>query len=155
MGAGRLGRTVELLRQRSKARLAVICGSNEGLYRELEERYGDELILLHTTSDMDLWIHACDAFFTKPGGLSSTEAAVAGVPLVHLPPIPGCETVNARYFSQRGMSYLFDEGELDDLLARLSDPEQRRAMAESQSRGVNPRSAEEICDLAHRLVEGA
>ena len=153
MGAGQLGRTVELLRERSEARLAVICGSNDGLYRELEERYGGDLLLLHTTRRMDLWLRACDAFFTKPGGLSSTEAAVAGVPLVHLPPIPGCETINARYFEARGMSRIFDEGALDDLLAQLADPARRQEMARCQRRGVNARSAQDIRDLAYRLVE--
>lgn len=153
MGAGQLGRTVELLRERSEARLAVICGSNDGLYRELEERYGGQVLLLHTTRRMDLWLRACDAFFTKPGGLSSTEAAVAGVPLVHLPPIPGCETINARYFEARGMSRIFDEGALDDLLAQLADPARRQEMARCQRRGVNARSAQDIRDLACRLVE--
>ena len=35
------------------------------------------------------YMAACDVFITKPGGLSSTEAAVAGIPLIHISPIPG------------------------------------------------------------------
>ena len=47
---------------------------------------------------------AADVLFTKPGGLSSTEAAVRRVPLVHTDPIPGCETKNRAFFVSRGMS---------------------------------------------------
>lgn len=35
---------------------------------------------------------AADVLFTKPGGLTTTEAAVKGIPIVHTRPIPGCET---------------------------------------------------------------
>jgi hypothetical protein len=31
----------------------------------------------------------CDVLLTKTGGISSTEAAVKGIPMVHTPPIPG------------------------------------------------------------------
>lgn len=37
-------------------------------------------------------------------GLSSTEAAASGVPLIHISPIPGCETRNMDFFAENGMS---------------------------------------------------
>ena len=43
---------------------------------------------------------ACDVLFTKPGGLTSTEGAVAGIPMVHTEPIPGCETANRKFFGR-------------------------------------------------------
>ncbi len=156
MGAGRLGEAVAQLRARSRARLAVVCGSNDSLRRELERQYGTELILMGSTRRMDLWLRACDIYFTKPGGLSSTEAAVAGVPLVHLPPIPGCETRNAAYFQSRGMSALFPATgpELSALLERLEDPAERERMISCQREGVSARSAERIGALIHRMVDG-
>ena len=44
-------------------------------------------------------------FLPKPGGLTSTEAAVTGVPMIHTAPIPGCETVNRKFFMKAGMSW--------------------------------------------------
>ena len=32
-----------------------------------------------------------DRIYTKPGGLTSTEALVKNIPIVHTAPIPGCE----------------------------------------------------------------
>ena len=155
MGAGRLRETVAQLRRHAPARLAVVCGSNGSLRRELERQYGAELILMGSTKHMDLWLRACDVYFTKPGGLSSTEAAVAGVPLVHLAPIPGCETKNAAYYAGRGMSALWpaSQQEQEALLEKLTDPAGRREMAQRQRQGVSARSAEQICELAHRMVE--
>lgn len=47
---------------------------------------------------------AADVLFTKPGGLTTTEAAVKGIPIVHTRPIPGCETKNLAFYTERGLS---------------------------------------------------
>lgn len=47
---------------------------------------------------------ACDVIFTKPGGLTSTEALVKRIPIVHTAPIPGCETANRNFFVKRHLS---------------------------------------------------
>ncbi|MCD7834124.1 MAG: hypothetical protein LUH00_09075 [Lachnospiraceae bacterium] len=47
---------------------------------------------------------ASDILSAKPDGLISTEAAVAGIPLIHVSPIPGCETKNRAFFAGHGMS---------------------------------------------------
>ena len=57
------------------------------------------------TDNVQLYMDACDVLLTKPGGLSSTEAAVKNVPMVHTDPIPGCETKNAQFFMDRGDVY--------------------------------------------------
>ena len=54
--------------------------------------------IIGSTDQMATYMRACDVLYSKPGGLSSTEAAVIGIPLIHLTPIPGCETRN-RIFS--------------------------------------------------------
>ena len=41
---------------------------------------------------------ACDVIYTKPGGLTSTEALVKNIPIVHTAPIPGCEAANVAFF---------------------------------------------------------
>lgn len=84
-------------------RLIVICGSNQPLYRRLKERYGERLLLVQHTSQMADYMKACELLISKPGGLSSTEAAVSCTPLIHINPIPGCESKNMEYFSSRGM----------------------------------------------------
>ncbi len=148
MGAGVLKKAVKRLyaQWRGRARLIVICGTNDKLYKALEKRYGgdDSVVLLHSTRQMPLYLRACDLYLTKPGGLSSTEAAVAGVALAHLSPIPGCETRNARFFARLGLSIPTDRLEDFDALA----PEVIRRQGEA----IAPNAAERIVALAQRLL---
>ena len=51
-------------------------------------------------------MHACDLLVTKPGGLTSSEALAAGIPMALFDPIPGQEEDNARYLTGRGSAVL-------------------------------------------------
>ena len=90
----------------NRDRIAVLTGRNEKLKRDLEKRWADfpGILTVGFTRDVHLWMKAADVTVTKAGGLSSTEAAAAGVPIVHMMTIPGCETKNAAFFSARSMS---------------------------------------------------
>ncbi len=108
MGGGKMAALVTELMQRTDntVRIAALCGNNEALAKKLNKRFGEEarLRVVGYTDQAALWMRACDVLLTKPGGLSSTEAAVSGVPLVLSAPIPGCETCNAAYFERHGMA---------------------------------------------------
>ncbi len=110
VGAGHLPRTVEALLwcigRRKDYSVVVICGSNKKLFRKIKRRYrkNDRVVVLKSTDRMADYMKACEIIFSKPGGLSSTEAVTAGVPLVHIAPIPGCETKNRSYFAKRKIS---------------------------------------------------
>ena len=93
---------------------------------------------------------AADMVFTKPGGLTSTEAAVKNVLLVHTPPIPGCETINAAFFSSRGMSVCAGANASPDAIAETAyalwlDKDAQQAMLQAQRDNIHPDSADEIC----------
>ncbi|MDD6032311.1 MAG: glycosyl transferase, partial [Oscillospiraceae bacterium] len=79
--------------------VCVLGGNNEKMKASLRSRFGREgrVRVLDFTDRVALYMDACDMLFTKPGGLTSTEAAVKNVPLIHTAPIPGCETINARF----------------------------------------------------------
>ena len=48
------------------------------------------------------YMHAADVLVTKPGGLSTSEALVAQVPMVLCKPLPGQEERNARLLIESG-----------------------------------------------------
>lgn len=150
MGAGVLKRSVrELYRQYGEkdVRLIVICGTNRRLYHSLERKYGHSVTVLQSTKEIELYLRACDLYLTKPGGLSITEGAVAGVPLAVLHPIPGCETKNARFFTCRHLALSQEElGELEYL-----GPWEE--MTRRQKAEIPHDAAQRVCDLAHRLAE--
>ena len=160
MGGGSIGRAVAALSEaasrRDDTQLLVVCGSNAELFDELHRAAMPNVTPLGYTKDMAAYMRAADLFVTKPGGLSSTEAAVCGAALIHTAAIPGCETYNAEYFSSHGMSRLCDATPeaLSAALDLLDDSAARERMRERQRRFVNPYAAADICALAERLSGG-
>ena len=152
MGFGHVEDMVRLLRNRmpDEARIVVLGGNNERLKASLRHAFeSDRRIEVHDfTTRADLYMDACDVMLTKPGGLTSTEAAVKNVPLVHTDPIPGCETDNLSFFTHFGMSVSGkDLPETANAAIRLlTRPDLQRAMAEAQRRNTNARAASDIVE---------
>lgn len=132
-------------------RIFVLGGSNEPLKRELRQKFGADprIKVLDFTDQVPAYMGACDVLFTKPGGLTSTEAAARNVPLIHTAPIPGCETINAAFFSSRGMSFCAkDESEAVACAKRLlADQEACEKMKAAQRREIHADAGDRICDF--------
>lgn len=109
MGFGRIRQTAKAVVKKygDGIELAIVCGYNEKLQGELSSLAAENpgVHVIGYTGEVSLLMDACDVLFTKPGGLSSTEAAIKNIPIVHTNPIPGCETCNAEFFSSRNMSF--------------------------------------------------
>ena len=101
---------------------------------------------------MAQYMAVCEAVITKPGGLSSTEAAVSNSRLIHISPIPGCESKNARFFSKNGCSIYVRSvnKELLPAIKRLQDDTFYTAMRENQNHCINKYAARDICQLLER-----
>lgn len=149
MGYGNLEEiTDSILRQAPDAHPILLGGSNAAMKRRLRERYAAETAtVLDFTTQVPLYMDACDLVFTKPGGLTSTEAAAKNTALIHTKAIPGCETENARFFSEYGMSLTGPD--TDELVGRAvalaHDRPAQEEMFRCQRRHINPRAAEDIC----------
>lgn len=159
MGSGNLIKTVRYILEWRKLRNKsvtpiIVCGSNERLKSRMEKEFSDSCIIVGFTDKMALYMKASEIFMTKPGGLSSTEAANAGVPIIHITPIPGCESKNMSYFGSRGMSISAKctKKSVADSLDYLEKPENRDKMLICQKKYLNSKAASDICDLAGRLV---
>lgn len=158
IGAGKIGLTVQILenylRSNKAFLLIVLCGNNNKLYRHLHDIYlhNTQILLLKSTPLMAEYMHACEVFISKPGGLSSTEAAVSGTPLIHITPIPGCETHNADFFEKHGMSIFVNdpESQLIPALDSLRDGTVLRQMKLAQCKYINRRAAALLCDFIVR-----
>lgn len=155
MGAGNIELAIDACLEASaeNERVVVICGSNSRLYDSLSASHGSRIILVGQTDHMAYYLRASRVYLSKPGGLSSTEAAVSGIPLIHLPPIPGCETHNAQYFSSRGMSVTCRENaaSIASALDILRDDSARAGMIAAQRANIPKSSAADIADLAQSL----
>jgi processive 1,2-diacylglycerol beta-glucosyltransferase len=80
----------------------VLCGRNEGLRRELAAV--PEAIALGWRTDVHLLLQVADVLVHNAGGLSFTEAVVAGLPAITYRPIPGHGRANAAVLEQYGLA---------------------------------------------------
>lgn len=158
MGAGHLRSfTKKMTKHIGDAELVVICGRNDNLRRALEKRFGNEphVHIIGFTTEVPLYMAACDVLFTKPGGLTSSEALVCKAPLVHTAPIPGCESDNFKFFAQNGLSMPAKHGkkllQYGKQLAEESEKQQH--MRNCQERCAKPDAALNILRLIEEYSE--
>ncbi|MGN1122641.1 MAG: UDP-N-acetylglucosamine 2-epimerase, partial [Eubacteriales bacterium] len=131
----------------------VLTGHNKDMKARLEAKYdAKRLRAFGFTDKVNLFMNAADAMITKPGGLSSTEAAVACVPTVHLISVPGCEQRNAAFFAARGLSLVADSPQNAARLAvsLANDCEAAQQMRKRQHEHINPHAAE---DIARKVMQ--
>ena len=151
MGFGHLDGLIRMLliRAPQTAQLVVMGGNNEALKTQLRREFaGDRVTVLDFTDRVSDYMDAADVLFTKPGGLTTTEAAVKTIALVHTAPIPGVETANVEFFRKNGLAVTGDT--LEELMHNampLLESEQTRAeMRARQSAVIHRRTDLEICD---------
>lgn len=142
--------TEELLRCAPQMQVVILGGNNESAKAELRKTFGGygNVRVEDFTREVPLYMDACDVLFTKPGGLTSTEAAVKQIPILHTAPIPGCETENLQFFSELGLSLAEADVQAaaQAAAALCADPQACREMAERQAREINARAAEYIAE---------
>lgn len=157
IGAGSMARVLRKIKRWLNGRedwiCIAVCGNNYRLYRKLKEKYGgdQQYIILGKTNCMERYMEISDLFLSKPGGLSSTEAAVLGVPLFHIPPIPGCESKNLRFFAKRGMSFNGMEKNLSRQEDLLENDEVLERLRANQKKYCKMNAAETICDFLENI----
>ena len=150
MGCGPIESVLEELKEPAKGppTVSVVCGNNSRLYRRLSERYraNDSIRVYGQCEDIPLLMDSAELYLTKPGGLSVTEAAAKGLPMVLVDLVAGCEAHNLSLFtSSRGAVSGETASELARLcLSLLADPDKRERMSGSLKRLVQIRSAEAV-----------
>ena len=134
----------------------IICGNNKKRMRSLRLQFhkNPNVHIIGFTRHVAEYMAAADVLFTKPGGLSSTEAAVRRVPLVHTDPIPGCETKNRAFFVSHGMSVTgAHQKELAEAGISLAHDDARQiAMRDAQRKNSHPQAGTSITHLLKKLV---
>ncbi len=157
MGAGKLNKLLSRLLKKTEASAVIICGNNKKMEEKLTRKYKHEsrVRVVGFTEQIPLYMRACDLLFSKPGGLSSTEALACAIPIVHTAAIPGCESDNIRWFGEKGLSRPAPKiGEQLRLGASLlADSEARTAMAERQTEAFRSHASEAIVRLLESMLQ--
>ncbi len=82
----------------------VIVGKNKGLERRViaaAEHTAYPLRVFGFVNNVFDYMHASDVLLSKPGGLTSSEALAAEIPMILVKPLPGQEERNTRYLVTR------------------------------------------------------
>ncbi len=85
--------------------LIVLTGKNERLLKDLNElasKYKGRLFPLGFTNSVERVMAVCDLAIIKPGGLSTAECLVMGLPMLLISTVPGQEERNATYLLENG-----------------------------------------------------
>lgn len=135
---------------RRHVQLALICGSNDAarfqLEKELEQSPTPNIRITGFIDNIHEWMASADLLVTKPGGLTTSEAAAAGLPMLLYKPIPGQEEDNAAVLERAGLAVIASkERKLRDQLLELV--ENRTALSAMRAKARRFRS--------HRSVEQA
>jgi processive 1,2-diacylglycerol beta-glucosyltransferase len=101
----------------------IVVGKNPSLERRLREvaqRLHHRVKIVGFIQNVYDYMRAADVLVSKPGGLTSSEALVTGLPIIMLRPLPGQEERNTRYLEERGVGIRVERSrELTRALERL------------------------------------
>jgi len=157
MGCGPIA---ELLQKLSAVRngdweITVVCGRNERLYRKLLKRYGKEkhIHIKGYVQNMASMMEQADLYLTKPGGISVSEAAVKGLPMLLVDAVAGCEEYNRRYFvAQGGAKTAESPEELTRICTSLMEDEESLCDMRKHLEGLRKLTSSQI--IFETLKEG-
>jgi processive 1,2-diacylglycerol beta-glucosyltransferase len=104
---GPVEQTFGLLQElRDVATVVAICGHSEHARKRLQAMVPNaarnDMRVIGFTSEMHAWMAAADLIVGKPGGLTSSEARAAGLPMVAIHAIPGQEERNLAHLLEWG-----------------------------------------------------
>ncbi len=127
--------------------LVVICGHNKKLYEDMQELTNRENFrAVGYTKQMPLYMDAAELIITKPGGLSSTEAAAKRLPMFFINAVGGCEGRNLEFYLKNGLAYGADDVKelVKIVLAKLETPGELDRMRMALEKNFPHHGAKEI-----------
>lgn len=158
MGFGDMERLiVELSKSITESdRIICVCGQNRELEIALSKQFADvqQVKILGYTDQIAILMDCCDVLLSKPGGITSTEAIIRNIPLIHTAPIPGLEDKNGQFFHARNMSYYTTDTQKQvEIAIRLcNDLPFREKMLKSQRENANNRTCDMIVNILMEMV---
>ncbi len=153
LGMGPIERMLSALSpMRNRIGAVVLAGHNPRLIRKLdglERELGFPIRVVDFVDNVQDYMHACDILLTKPGGLSSAEALVAGIPMVLYHPLPGQEERNASFLLEHGAARKArSTREVTAIVERLLDDARAgRELRTAAHRLARPQAASDAADI--------
>jgi processive 1,2-diacylglycerol beta-glucosyltransferase len=147
-GVGDVVATVEAIGRSGEFHPITVCGRDDNLRAELEQRgYGT---VIGWTDQMPALMTAADALVENAGGLTCMEAFAVGLPVITFKPIAGHGKDNAEMMARAGVNcYARDADELHAMLREVTRPgPERDALVDTARRLFVADPADDVEELA-------
>jgi processive 1,2-diacylglycerol beta-glucosyltransferase len=130
-----------------EVQIVVVAGGDERVRARLV-RAPAGIRVLGYTERMHEWMRAADLLVSKPGGLTTSEALVCGLPMVVVHPIPGHEARNSDWLLEHGAAIRVNHPRLlaHRVAGLLAEPRRLTRMRQAAAALGRPRAAEIIAD---------
>ena len=161
MGPTRMDRiAAELCATGAEMHVVAVTGHDRRARRRLARVSGHGRASIHVEGwidDIASLMRSADLLVTKPGGVTSAEAALCGVPCVLFDPIPGPEERNAAHLADQGAALLVSGAPATAaaVTALLGDAPRRAAMAARARELATPAATQDVAALTLRACRQA
>jgi processive 1,2-diacylglycerol beta-glucosyltransferase len=148
-----------LLPLRDMAGVVAICGHNEQARQRLQAMVPagalDSVRVEGLTRQMHVWMAAADLLVGKPGGLTSSEARAAGLPMAVIHPIPGQEERNLAHLLEWGAAIACHTPATLGWRVRqlLMDPPRLARMRLAARASARPHASQDAADVVMELIQ--
>ncbi|MGE5380606.1 MAG: MGDG synthase family glycosyltransferase [Methylocystaceae bacterium] len=161
MGAKPIDKTLRaLLEVPHPLRIMVVCANNQHLKTRLEEMYlpapsNKDLAIYGFVPDIAGLMDEADVIFTKPGGITTSEAIAKGVPMIIPFYIPGPEQQNTQILVECGVAIQVSGArDIQELVTKfIQNPEVLSQLADNMKRLSSMYSLENTMELAEQLID--
>ncbi len=151
-------RSLELCRQ--PVQVLAVAGRDRSMRRRLEALRGQlalDLRVFGWSDSIPELMGAANLLITKPGGVTSSEALAAGLPMILTFPIPGMEESHLKFLVERGLGVSAKRPEeipvaVSDL---LDDPKRLEALSARGQEMARPDAAYSVAQIARALLDKA
>lgn len=132
----------------------AISGKNKKMYEEFNQivkiaNKTDFIKVFEFVNNVPELMAVSDVVITKPGGLTTTESLVSGLPMIIINPIPGQEEENAQFLEHSNVGiWLKKQMNITETISKfLSDDEKLKEMKENTKKISNRNSTKDICTI--------
>lgn len=159
-----MGKILDLCKELDKInndfQLIVIAGKNNKLYSQLiklKSYFSKDIRILKYTKEINKYMQACDLLFTKPGGITITEAMLSSIPLVLFSPIPGQEEKNIEFLTKNDLAIYLDniKGCSSTIEELLLNSFTLQKMKHNYANYIKPHSGNDIYNLMYCLSQNS
>ena len=132
--------------------LVCVCGNNQEMKEEVDkiaETSRHRILVTGFVDYISTIMDASDCIITKPGGLTTSESLVKGLPMIIINPIPGQEERNTQFLTNTGCALVATKTcPIEECIYQLLTSDSRlRTMSESIAEIAKPNSTRDVCEF--------